>query len=1073
MYLLQSSLKFCDTNLVGNSARSGGIAGVRNSSVSSTTSNFTANRAQQGGVVYIWKSTSVSFSAGNFASNKVERYGGVVCAWFSSGIVFTAVNFTEQDGGVLYAVLSNVTFARSNFSSNRAVYLGGVVSAYSRSNVSFSISFFTSNRADKHGGVVSAQTESRFSFSMSNFTRNSAEEKGGVVCSEEESTVSFSQSSFASNTAYDGGVLFVLSSRVTFLTSEFTFNRAEEQGGVVYGWYSSSVTFSLSHFAGNRAAWYGGVMFAHMSSNISFSTSSFIRNRADEYGGVLFVLSTKSITFTTTNFTSNSAGFSGGVVHADGSNIIFSSSHFSQNGADDQGAVVFAQEAVISLYSGTMEENAALHGGAGLFGSKSCVHLENFVFQKNSGTAVVLQEHYVFGNMSQVRSCIFTNNVQNTSLFGIDIFSSAIVLENVTVFHTDHQEKSRSITVLGEVEISSVNIILEKGVPFPVAILTKLMWQSSVNNIQVNVKCPDFLKPSMQITSTTEKYASVVQVSCEQCFEGYFLGNRSSVLSLSENTIDGQNCQEQRDQDGGTIYAFCSSIVRGMCHACPYGADCSSGIKALPNYWSHNLPGEEISLIRCPSDYCCEQFPCSGLDSCSSGRGGTVCGRCKTGFTEAFLSQTCVENTETNNHWFLWAYIGWIVATAVYFFFMTDVKNFGDAIKSNVKILCSTKCDLKQLTPASKSTTDIESSEEHDSQPPEKPLEVHSKGIWKVSKPDPAEKEKSHSSTLKYIQIFLFYIQDASLFQVDLPNTNSDSENQSKFSQLVFGISHLAVDVVNFGKLLSLTNDMTPIPKLIIKNITGPSVLLLYVTICVFFQLMDKCLTFPDKHKSFMYNRLVTAALFSLGFFFQKIATSSLSLLHCVQVGHTSVLHIDGHMECYQQWQIGAFVVVFGWVIPFVLVLLFGPGLVGENKISVGEFFLSCLFPIPLLIWWILKRRTGQLKCKERNVSSWQSLFEEELQKTYKKISLKYFGPICWIGVIKSRRLFLAVIFTFAQNIVVRIEMMVVFTLLFFWLHLVIYPYRDKRANQLFAFTLVAAIFLGLLNGVKAVLVEG
>ncbi len=50
---------------------------------------------------------------------------------------------------------------------------------------------------------------------------------------------------------------------------------------------------------------------------------------------------------------------------------------------------------------------------------------------------------------------------------------------------------------------------------------------------------------------------------------------------------------------------------------------------------------------------------------------------------------------------------------------------------------------------------------------------------------------------------------------------------------------------------------------------------------------------------------------------------------------------------------------------------------------------------------------------------------------------------------------------------------MILFSLLFLCVHLLVYSYQDRRANQLFTFTLLAGISLGLLNLVKAAYLEG
>ncbi len=108
-----------------------------------------------------------------------------------------------------------------------------------------------------------------------------------------------------------------------------------------------------------------------------------------------------------------------------------------------------------------------------------------------------------------------------------------------------------------------------------------------------------------------------------------------------------------------------------------------------------------------------------------------------------------------------------------------------------------------------------------------------------------------------------------------------------------------------------------------------------------------------------------------------------------------------------------------------------------------------------------------------RLVTPWHAELVEDLQKSFKKISVSGIGPLCWTGVIKCRRLVLVLMYTFISNLVLRLSAMTMFTLAMLPLHIKVSPYKDKRANQVFSFSLCATIFLGLLNLIKAMAVEG
>ncbi len=645
--------KFMNNTVVaqcdGTSKCGGAVVSAQNSSSASLFhSEFSGNSASFGGVVCAWKSSSVEMSTSNFTSN-TARWGGVVNVRYSS----------------------SVTVSTSQFTSNRAGN-GGVVSARHSSSVTVSTSQFTSNTARVDGGVVCVWYSSNITVITCNFTSNTAG-YGRVVCAWYRCSVTVSTSQFTSNTAQWGGVVYVeLESGVTVSTSHFTSNTAGDDGGVVSA-MGSSIRVFTSHFTSNTAEDNGGVVSARHSSSVTVSISQFTSNRAGNGGGVVHAEGSRTVIMSVSNFTSNRAD-TGAVVWAEDSSITFTASDFMMNRAEKMGAVVFMKESNIVMFSGNTEQNIAVAGGSAIFSYDSSVHINHFMFQNNPGTVVVLNQDLAADIRSFIENCEFQNNVQKMISYGVDIFASSVVLQNITVLQSDMSVKFQSITVVDKVIISLLSIVYENGVPSTAASFSKIMWKSG-NHTQLGITCPKEMMPSIKFFSTTHEYIGLVEASCQQCFGGYYIGNRSTVTSLSKQTIDMQSCSEVQSQNGSVVFAVCFPVIQGKCYICPHGADCSSGVRALPNYWGLSSQEKEISMTRCPSGYCCEESPCPGIDSCSLHRKGTLCGRCSAGFTEALLSTTCVPNSETPGTWVVWTYVSWIIGTAACLFFMKDLKN--------------------------------------------------------------------------------------------------------------------------------------------------------------------------------------------------------------------------------------------------------------------------------------------------------------------------------------------------------------------------------------------------------------
>ncbi len=613
-----------------------------------------------------------------------------------------------------------------------------------------------------------------------------------------------------------------------------------------------------------------------------------------------------------------------------------------------------------------------------------------------------------------------------------------------------------------------------KGEIQNVATLNKLKWDPSESNpSEIFFTCPNFLQPRIFTVANAHDGISVVRLLCESCSMGYYLGNTSSQLSLAKPRKDVMTCEDMKETEypHKVIFSMCKSFVDGKCLPCPHGANCTRGIKTLPNYWGVQSQRGHMSVIRCPSSYCCKESPCSHFSACSGERGGTLCGRCKSGYSEAMFSEQCVPGETCGRTWLLFISLLWTFVMSVVMFFANDLKEIGKTLAEkgtwHAKMVCHRmscgKCEAPKQVEV-----------EEEKNPFEKDFDTFLlkqnnpkvKGPFKTV--SAAAKEKGFDT--KFVQIIFFYIQDASLLQVDLYRKESE-EGQSLWTQLAFNISQLAIELMNFSKSVCFMANTTPISKVLMKSALGPSILVLLLLVYFVFFLVTKFTSSP-KLKNHVYENLSSAAMFVLLFFFQKLATASLSLVHCVEVGDKSVLFIDGTVECYQPWQFTVFAFLFGWVIPFILILTKGPVLLSERKIDVSEFFLACFLPVPVLVLWAWKGHKQKWKKRQRNISTWHAEMIESVQKSFKDISIIGLGPISWNGVIKARRLVLVFVYTFVSNLVIRLATMILFTAALLGLHLYINPYEDKRANQLFSVSMCAILLLGLINGLKAAFVE-
>ncbi len=937
-----------------------------------------------------------------------------------------------------------------NFTGNSATQ-GGVVFAVEGATVRIDSCTFTEN-SPGWGGVVYALGDVIVRIHSSNFTENSAalDGDGGVVYAREGVSVRIDSCSFICNSATKGGVVCAkYSVTVTIDTCSFTENRAG-WGGVVHAYQDVSVRIDSCSFIGNRAGW-GGVVHAYQDVSVGIDSCILTRNMATPNGGVVYAGEDITVRIDSCSFTENCAN-KGGVVYA-------------------------FQDVTLLIGACIFHGNWASAGGHGtIYIQFTIINVTNTLFENNSRSVVISQQQHSMDDQpmfSRLMNCTFLNNIQLESEFSADLFFSApVILSHIYVTNTSSAQEATSILIIADAVISSLVVNMKGGKIQNVVTLNRIKWDPLESNpSEISFTCPKFLQPKIFIIAKAQDGVSFVRLVCESCLVGYYHGNTSSQLSLFDHRKDSITCEDvnQTTYPYEFIFSLCKSFSDGKCLPCPHGANCTRGITTLPNYWGVQSQSGKVSVARCPSSYCCKESPCSNFSACFEERGGTLCGRCKSGYSEAMFSKKCVPEETCERTWLLFASLIWMVALSILIFFANDLKEIGKyhakkgtwCIKMVChKISCGTFKEPKQL----------EVEEEKD--PFEKDFDTF---LLKQNKPKVKGPFKIVSSTAKekgfdtkFIQIIFFYIQDASLLQVDLHRKDSE-EGQSYWTQLVFNISQLAIELINFSKSVCFLRNT--FSKVLMKSALGPSILVLLSLAYSVFYLVTKFIGSP-KLKSHVYENLSSAAMFVLLFFFQKLATSSLSLVHCLEVGDQSVLFIDGTVECYQSWQFAVFAFLFAWVIPFIFVLTKGPVLLSERKIDVSEFFFACFLPVPALVLWTWKMSKDKWKKRERNISTWHVEMIESVQKSFKDISVIGIGSISWNGIIKARRLILVFMYIFVSNLVVRLATMILFTAAFLSLHLYVNPYEDKRANKLFSVSMCALLLLGQINGLKAAFVE-
>ena len=396
------------------------------------------------------------------------------------------------------------------------------------------------------------------------------------------------------------------------------------------------------------------------------------------------------------------------------------------------------------------------------------------------------------------------------------------------------------------------------------------------------------------------------------------------------------------------------------CSSCPVGATCDKEICALPNYWGYkdnSYNSSRVRMIRCPNEYCCQNDTmCKGIDSCNKDRTGQLCGKCKANLMESLFSPKCLLVDNCPAAEIIALYISCVMAYGLGLMVFNYVKEVGPSVLKKMLKPIKTKCAYKK----NKSHSSVEECKlEHlkhentsgssDTRPRHRSLicgqESTSKEVQKFSHFDKDKSIDKDDDAMKYVQILFYYVQDSALFKVQMPFESQQDES------IVVKILQFSPEVLT--TLYTHVSDMcfssgtTAVTKILFSSLFGPCVMIFIFLL----YLGQKCVCHIIGKSSKMFKaRLVQTFLLVVLFSYQKMVISAFSLVQCVNIGNSTVLYVQGDIECYTWWQYATEVYICLIIIPIFFVLSHSSFYIEDKTMSVRMFILGCLLPVPVMV---------------------------------------------------------------------------------------------------------------------------
>ena len=466
------------------------------------------------------------------------------------------------------------------------------------------------------------------------------------------------------------------------------------------------------------------------------------------------------------------------------------------------------------------------------------------------------------------------------------------------------------------------------------------------------------------------------------------------------------------------------------CLKCPYGASCENGtIKVKENFWGmedfSSIP-PSFHFFHCPSEYCSRSSHSThyGHNSCHGRRDGVLCGKCFDGYSEALYSNSCRKNERCNDSWFWLATMIYVAAFAVYIVFKPPI--FSELLKYSLWF-------------------------------------KYKPGFSNVHQTS-SEDNKEHDSG--YLKIIFYFYQVAELVMIRSPEKTF---HLVPIIPPIMAIFNFQVKSLN-GSIGCPFPGLTVVTKELFKCMKFLGTLLSIGLIYVLHRATSETLySAPPSMKLYL-----SVALETLLLGYERLADTSLKLMHCVPIDKDWRLFVDGTIQCWQWWQFLLTSFILSFIIPLVLVLFWGSLRLSKDKVTAKEFLIACAFPLPCLLFWLFREYRKKDDQQLSNVGCVDDAEEikQVLHGPFRAGSSEDHGTLYWESVLTGRRLILLVIHTFATDPTIRFVCLSCACVIILVHHLTVRPFRERKANICEGFSLLNLVVICMFSLTEATLIS-
>ena len=493
------------------------------------------------------------------------------------------------------------------------------------------------------------------------------------------------------------------------------------------------------------------------------------------------------------------------------------------------------------------------------------------------------------------------------------------------------------------------------------------------------------------------------------------------------------------------------------CYQCPFGGICTKGlIKAKSNFWRYTY-NDRAYFLSCPIHYCkgADKVRTPGNYSCIKTRTGTLCGACREDFTENLFTSTCILTELCKPHWFWLLLLSFGLSYLFFLMFLPEISQFFKRLL-RFSFNFSRKRDtslVSSLLFANKEQENLDSSDQFE--------RVNAASI--VGQNSAGGPNNSVVGGL--LKILAFYYQVDVLFNFYERKTMDNmllSIKEALFS--IFNLSPIGSNLSAVGcpfRSLNVVNKffLRAALPLVIFVLAG---VIYCINVAVRYVRRWSVLHLDISKKQSFQARLSCSILQIIILSYSAVTYNLFSLVTCVSLEDgRKILFVDGNISCYRWWQFILFAFIAIWVFPLGISLITATKRLKMKQISVKEFFLSLIIPLPMNIVFIIRHflyRSFQEKDKN-NAEKSDNGFAENSDNTAEKLLFILQGPfkrskrkasrLYWDAVLIFQRLILLIMHALVIDPIGKALLMSVTMIIFLGHHLRVLPFQSSILNMM------------------------